>query len=54
MSEDDWNHWYNVELQKLKKDLLNKLEIQPDDKITLQQLFKEVKYMRDQLPGSKL
>lgn len=59
MSEDDWDRWYTVELRELKKNLLNILEIQPvDNEVNLQQLFKEVKDMREQLlaeirkPGS--
>jgi hypothetical protein len=49
MSESDWNYWYSDEIRELKKDLLNKLNIQPVDETSLQQLLEEVHYIRENL-----
>ncbi|GBB85490.1 hypothetical protein RclHR1_01200004 [Rhizophagus clarus] len=40
--KSDWNYWYTDEIRELKMDLLNKLNIQPVDEISLQKLLKEV------------
>lgn len=42
MSENDWNYWYTDEIRELKKNLLNKLDIQSVDETSLQQLLKEI------------
>ncbi|GBB86177.1 hypothetical protein RclHR1_12620004 [Rhizophagus clarus] len=47
INESDWNYWYTDEVRELKKDLLNKLNIQPVDETSLQELLKEVQDLRE-------